>query len=138
MDAVELAQAERLSPKPRTRKAAKASPTARTLAEMRKRGYPFVEVVEKTIRLPGGRMFKRDLFGGFDVIALGKREGAERAEVVLVQTTSASNVASRLTKISELPALPALREANVRLLVHGWDAPTKTRRLWRLREEDIS
>lgn len=109
----------------------KASPTQRSMEVLRERGYQ-VDVVERTFRLPGGRMFKRDLFGGFDLAAVGN------GELVLVQTTSADNVAARITKITDLPALPLLREAGIRLLVHGWMKPTKTIRTWRLREEDIS
>lgn len=108
-----------------------SSPTARSLELLRERGYR-ADVVERTIRLPGGRMFKRDLFGGFDIVAVGN------GEIVLVQTTSGSNVSARLKKLADLEALPLLREAGVRLLVHGWMKPTKTLRTWRLREEDIS
>jgi hypothetical protein len=106
------------------------TPTARTLTEMRKRGY-LADVVERTMRA-GFRTWKRDCFGGFDVIAVG------HGELVLVQTTSAANVSSRIAKVAQLPALAALRDANVRLLVHGWAEPTKTRRTWRLREVDVS
>jgi hypothetical protein len=55
-----------------------------------------------------------------------------------VQTTSASNVSARIRKIADNPTTVNCREANVRLLVHGWAKPTKKRRTWALRVEDVS
>jgi len=105
------------------------TPTARTLRELRKRGLE-ADVVERTYRIPGGGIFKRDLFAAWDVAAVG------HCEFTLVQTTSGSNVAARIKKIADSPATPKLREANVRLLVHGWRRNSKGR--WVLREEDVS
>ena len=106
------------------------TPTARTLRELRRRGLE-ADVVERWIG--GGRFrIRRDLFGCWDVAAVGN------GELVLVQTTSGSNVSSRVKKIADASATPKLRDANVRLLVHGWSRPTKTRRRWRLREIDVS
>jgi hypothetical protein len=104
------------------------TPTARTLRELRRRGLE-ADVVERWI---GGRGFRirKDLFGCWDVAAVGN------GELVLVQTTSGSNVSSRIRKIADAPATPKLREANIRLLVHGWRKNAKGR--WVLREEDVS
>jgi hypothetical protein len=105
------------------------SPTARSLRELRRRGLE-ADVVERTIRLPSGAAFKRDLFAAWDIAAVGN------GEFVLVQTTSSSNMASRISKVADSPATPKLREANVRLLVHGWSKRANGR--WTLREEDVS
>jgi len=103
-----------------------SSPTARTLAEMRKRGY-LVQVVEKWI--PAVRR-RQDLYGFIDVLAI--REG----EIVGVQATSGDNVASRVAKIAEHEHVGAVRRAGIRILVHGWRRNAAGR--WVLREVDCS
>lgn len=102
------------------------SPTSRSLAELRKRGYPLVQVVEKWN--PHARV-RQDLFGVVDVLAVGE-------DIVAVQATSRSNVASRVTKIAESEATPHLRKAGIRLLVHGWSKNRSGR--WQLHEVDVS
>ena len=101
------------------------SPTQRTLAHLRAAGYPLVQVVEKWN--PHARV-RQDLFGVVDVLAVGE-------DIVGVQATSGSHVAARVAKLTESPALPVLRKAGVRVLVHGW---RKVRGRWRLREVDLS
>jgi len=101
------------------------SPTQRTLAQLRAAGYPLVQVVERWN--PYARV-RQDLFGIIDVVAVG-------ADIVAVQTTSGSNVAARVAKITESEALPILRRAGIRVLVHGW---RKVRGRWQLREVDLS
>lgn len=102
------------------------SPTQRTLAEMRKRGY-LAEVVEK--RIP--RVFiTRDLFGFIDVLCVGA-DG-----VVGVQCTSGSNLANRITKIAEHENVGLVRKAGIRILAHGWRKAANGR--WVLREVDCS
>jgi len=103
-----------------------SSPTARTLAEMRKRGY-LVQVVEKWIPAVKRR---QDLYGFIDVLAI--REG----EIVGVQATSGDNVASRVAKIAEHEHVGAVRKAGIRILVHGWRRNAAGR--WVLREVDCS
>jgi hypothetical protein len=107
-----------------------STPTQRSLKHLRSQGYE-ADVVERWI---GGGRFKvrKDLFGSWDIVAV------KPGEVAFVQTTSGSNVSSRIRKIADNPTTPRCREANVRLLIHGWSKPTKTRRTWRLREEDVS
>lgn len=100
---------------------AKTSPTQRTLAEMRKRGY-VCEVVERWN--PWAKV-RQDLFGVIDVLCLGDNE------VVGVQATSYSNVSARLRKIAEHENVAAVRRAGIRLLVHGWNGAA-------LREVDCS
>ena len=102
-----------------------SSPTQRSLAEMRKRGY-LADVTERWIPRA---MVRRDLFGFGDVLAVGDRE------VVMVQATSASNAASRIRKITEHENLAAVRKGGIRVLVHGW---RKVRGRWQLREMDLS
>lgn len=101
------------------------SPTQRTLAHLRDAGYPLVQVVERWN--PYARV-RQDLFGIIDVVAVGD-------DIVGVQATSASNVAKRVTKITDSAALPILRKAGIRVLVHGW---RKSKGRWKLREVDLS
>ena len=102
------------------------SPTQRTLDHLRAAGYPLVQVVERWN--PHAKV-RQDLFGIVDVLAVNE------AGIVAVQTTSASNVAARITKITDSPALPILRKAGIRVLVHGW---TKRKGRWTLREVELS
>ena len=97
------------------------SPTQRTLAEMRKRGY-ICQVVEHWN--PYARI-RQDLFGFGDVLCLGDDE------VVMVQATSYSNTSARIKKISEHENVAAVRQAGIRILVQGWDGS-------KLREVDCS
>ena len=94
---------------------------------MRKRGYPLVQVVEKWIPMIHKRI---DLFGIGDVLCVSE------TEIVIVQCTSSSNAASRVTKIAESDALPILLKAGFRILVHGWRKNSVNR--WVLREVDLS
>ena len=73
-----------------------SSPTARTLDWLRKAGY-LADVAEKWIEVTKQR---KDLFGFIDVVAIG---GGEQG-VLAVQSTSASNHASRVTKILGIAA----------------------------------
>ncbi len=102
-----------------------SSPTQRTLSHLRDAGYPLVQVVERWNPFAHRRV---DLFGIIDVVAVGP-------DIVGVQATSASNVSARVRKITESEALPVLRRAGVRVLVHGW---AKRKGRWRLREVDLS
>ncbi len=102
-----------------------SSPTQRSLAVMRDRGY-LAEVVEQWIPAVKRR---RDLYGFIDILCI--RDG----EVCGVQATSADNVASRVTKITEHENVAAVRRAGIRLLVHGW---AKRKGRWILREVDVS
>lgn len=96
-----------------------ASPTTRSLALLRSEGY-LAEVVERWV--PGANV-RRDLFGIGDVVAL------RGSETLLVQTTSASNVPARVTKIADAPTTAAVRDAGWRIEVHGWE---KRRGRWTL------
>jgi hypothetical protein len=102
------------------------SPTARTLAKLRKEGWlPWV--VEKWI--PGANI-RSDLFGFIDVLAI------RGTETLGVQSTSRSNVASRVKKIAEHENVARVREAGWAIVVHGWAKNSKGR--WECREVDCS
>jgi hypothetical protein len=103
----------------------KPSPTSRSLAMLRDEGY-LAEVVERWN--PHARV-RNDLFGFIDILAV--RDG----EVLGVQTTSGSNTAARIRKIAEHPNTPAVREAGIRIHVHGW---RKLKAGWTVRIEDVS
>jgi hypothetical protein len=102
-----------------------STPTQRTLAEMRKRGF-LAAVVEKWNPHP---RIRQDLFGFVDVIAVGDHE------VVAIQATGAGNVSSRIREIAEHENVGAVRRGGIRILVHGW---SKRRGRWQLREVDVS
>ena len=103
-----------------------SSPTQRSLKLMRERGF-YAEVTEKWI--PGANI-RRDLFGFIDVLCLGA-DGA----IVGVQSTSASNVSARITKIAESPLVGRVRQAGIKIVVHGW---RKVKGRWEAREVDCS
>jgi len=102
------------------------TPTARTLAELRKDGY-LAAVVEKWN--PHAKI-RQDLFGCVDV--LGIREG----ETIAVQATSGSNVASRIKKMTDTEALHTMRKAGWTIQVWGWRKGSHGR--WEVRIEDLS
>ncbi len=110
-------------PKPKKRK---KSPTQRSLEYLRAQGY-LVAIVEKW---NPHACIRQDLFGFIDVLAI------RRDETLAVQVTSADHVAERLTKIGLAEHLPRVREANWRIVVHGWRKNANGR--WTLREVDVS
>lgn len=91
------------------------TPTQRSLAALRELGY-LVEVVEKWNSFTRTR---KDLWGWADLLAI------RRGEVLAVQVTSSSNVSARIRKISESETIHRVREANVRVEVHGWSKNSK-------------
>lgn len=103
------------------------SPTQLTLEHLRQQGYT-VEVVEHWN--PHARR-RTDLFGIVDVLAL------KGDETLAVQTTSATNVSSRINKIADSPNIAAIRDAGWTIRVHGWRKNKAGR--WELhRDEDVS
>jgi hypothetical protein len=88
-----------------------SSPTSRSLDLLRKSGYSAC-VVEKF--LPQARI-RQDAFGA-DVLACH----ATRQEVLLVQCTTASNLASRLKKAKALPQVAAWLQAGGKFECWGW------------------
>lgn len=102
------------------------SPTQRTLAAMRDRGY-IAQVVEHWNAFAKRRI---DLFTVVDVLCVG------HGETVAVQCTSGSNVSARVKKIAECGDTRYMREAGWKILVHGWRKNAKGK--WELREVDCS
>lgn len=105
----------------------KTSPTQRTLAALRERGY----VPAITERWNPWARIRQDLYGFIDVLALHPETG----ETLAVQTTSASNVSARVAKIAKHENLPIVRRAGWRIEVHGW---RKKGREWVCRVVDCS
>ena len=103
--------------------AKKTSPTARSLAVLRERGY-IAEVVERWN--PYARV-RQDLFNCIDIVAL--RHG----ELLGVQTTTTGNMGARVAKILAEPAMLAWVNAGGTLVVHGWAKRGKAK-VWTLKE----
>jgi hypothetical protein len=105
---------------------AKTSTTTRSRDHMLAQGYT-VAVVERWN--PFARI-RQDLFGFIDLLCIGD------GETVAVQTTSGTNVASRVKKIAEHENVGAVRKAGWRIVVHGWTKRKNGR--YELREVDCS
>lgn len=103
------------------------TPTERSLKLMRERGYQ-CHVVEHWNCWTKQR---KDLFGFADILCLGWDE------VIVVQTTSYSNVPARIKKITDHENVGAVRKAGIGILVHGWHVP-KGKRKAEVREVDLS
>lgn len=97
------------------------SPTKRSLALMRERGYTcdIAEYWHAFARI------RKDAFGFIDIWCLGDNE------IIGVQATSMSNVSARVNKIAEHENVAAVRKAGIRVIVQGWDGA-------KLREVDCS
>lgn len=106
------------------------TPTQLTLRQLRADGWPLVEVVERW--LPAQRI-RKDLFGFVDVIAVGH---PDRPGPLLVQATSATNVASRVRKIADHPNIGHVRDAGCFTIeVWGWG---KKGHRWQVRKVDVT
>lgn len=103
------------------------SPISRSKQFLEKQGYK-VWIVEQTIRIPG-RTFKRDLFNGFDLLCV------KDSETLAVQTTTLSNLGSRLEKLAANVYMPDLRKAGWMLNAHGW---RKLKTGWTAKIVDVS
>ena len=101
------------------------SPTQRSLEYLRELGY-HCEVVEKWN--PWKRV-RQDLWGWCDILAI------RRDEVLAVQVTAAG-VAARIKKIQESDTIARVREAGIKVHVHGWTKRASGKYV--LRVEDIS
>lgn len=110
------------------------SPTQRSLKHLRDQGYT-AAIVERYLPIPGAPK-RVDLWGMFDIEAISPPDDAGVRHILYVQTTSGSNVSSRLTKIRASSILPLLMEVpSVRAVVHGWRLNSKRR--WVLREVPV-
>ena len=102
------------------------SPTARSLALLRRRGF-IACPVERWIARAGVR---QDAFGFADVLAAHPRERA----ILLVQATTAAHVSHRLAKARARPELAAWLRAGGRFSVWGW---ARRNCRWHVREVDV-
>jgi len=102
------------------------SPTQRSLEYLREQGY-HPEVVE---RFNSFTKQRKDLWTWCDILAIKKDE------VLAVQVTSSTNVSKRIHKIQESDTVGKVRDAGIRIEVHGWGKNSKGRYV--LRVEDIS
>jgi len=102
-----------------------SSPTQRSLALLRDRGYT-AAVVE---RWNPFAKIRQDLFGCIDVVAVGN------GETVGVQACHYSDVSKRVDKIANADAITAIRAAGWRVVVMGWH---KVKGRWTVREVDVS
>jgi NADH:ubiquinone oxidoreductase subunit B-like Fe-S oxidoreductase len=96
------------------------TPTARSLRLLREAGYAAC-VVEKWVPQAKKRM---DAFGFGDVLACHPGQSS----IVLVQVTTASNLAARVTKAKSLPAAKQWLESGGMIELHGW---VKRAKQWR-------
>jgi hypothetical protein len=88
------------------------SPTARTLAYLRRQGF-VAAIVERWLPRVAR---KRDLFGIADVFAFHPRDRV----FLLVQATSIPHVGDRLARCKGRPELAAWLRAGGAFEVHGW------------------
>ena len=102
------------------------SPTQRSLEFLREQGY-HCEVVEKWNHWTKRRA---DLWTWCDILAIRKDE------VLAVQVTSGSNVSARIKKIQESDTVALVRDAGIRIEIHGWRKAANGRYV--IRVEDIS
>jgi len=97
------------------------SPTQRSLKYLRDEGY-LVAIVEHW--QPFARI-RKDLWGWADLLAI------KRGEVLAVQVTS-EGVASRVAKVTNSETIGRVREAGIRVEVHGWRKNAKGRYIQRV------
>lgn len=102
------------------------SPTQLTLRKLRAEGY-LADVTEKWI--PGANI-RRDLFGFIDILGINGL-----GQVLAVQATSDSNLASRVNKIADHENIGMVRKAGWTILCHGWK---KKNNRWVCRVVDVS
>lgn len=93
------------------------SPTARTLARLRRLGF-VAEPVERFIAGvgEGGRGIRRDWGHFADVLACHPR----KQKILLVQSTTLPNLGARLAKARGRPELAIWLQAGGRFEVQGW------------------
>ena len=108
------------------RKRGGVSPTARTLAECRNRGW-HAQVVEQTIPRT---WIKRDLFGVIDIVAITP------TGILGIQATGGGHNAARRDKILAEPRALAWLQAGAALAVWNWEkqGARTSRKVWTLRE----
>lgn len=116
----------RAEPQPAKRKRkSSTSPTQRTLAECKRRGW-IAGVVERHIPFPKPQGTRIDLFGVIDLVVIvpaipfGVVEPSAPGALLGIQATSDSNHASRRAKILAAPRARQWVEAGGRLELWSW------------------
>lgn len=104
---------------------AKQSPTQRSIAHLKELGY-MVAIVEHWNSFA---RIRQDLWGWCDILAI------KTDEILAVQVT-ASGVSERIKKIEASETVGKVRDAGIRIEVHGWRKNSKG--FYVLRVEDIS
>lgn len=120
--------------------AKRTSPTQRTLAYLRKKGWTCA-VAEKFNPHVGPHGIRQDAFGFLDIICVRSLHPG----VLGVQATSGANVAARVAKISEIDAARVWLEASNKIVVVGWrrlvqrkkDGSKSAVKRWRPRVETV-
>ena len=87
-----------------------ASLNQRTVALLEDQGY----ICDVTESYNAFTKRKKDLFGIFDILAVGN------GETLGVQITSKANMSARIKKIQESPFLPEIIRSGWRIKVIGW------------------
>jgi hypothetical protein len=107
-----------------------SSPTQRTLAECKRRGY-VVQVVERWCQYSRRRI---DLLGGIDIVALTP------AGILGIQACAGASHAARRSKLLAEPRLHAWLAAGGKLAVWSWSkrGARGKRKLWTLREDELA
>lgn len=105
------------------------TPTARTLKYLRTHGWT-ADVVERWI---GPAKVRKDCFGVGDVLAFDARQ------TLLVQCTTADNLAAREKKVRAWAGLSDWLVGGRRLVLHGWAkrGARGKRKLWEVREVEV-
>lgn len=103
---------------------ARTSPTARTLAKLKRDGFT-AGVVEKWIPQTMRRL---DFLGGIDIIACGN------GEIIGIQCTTSAHAAERVEKLRAEPRLTEWMKNGGKLQVWGWSkkGPRGKRKLWQV------
>ena len=98
------------------------SPTQRSLEYLREQGY-HPEIVE---RFNSFTKQRKDLWTWCDILAIKKDE------VLAVQVTSSSHVAERIRKIQDSETVAKVRDAGIRIEVHGHGKNSKGKYVMRI------
>jgi hypothetical protein len=122
---------------PKKKRAKSTSPTQRTLAECRKRGWT-AGVVEQFVRFPAPG-HRRDLFGVIDLVAIvsGDEHPYDQRGILAIQACAGPSHADRRDKILAEPRARQWIEAGGRLELWSWAkrGDRGKRKLWTLRVE---
>lgn len=118
-----------VAPPKKQRRKKSVSPTQRTMAELRARGWT-AQIVER--RVPRVNIL-RDLFGFGDIVALVD-DG-----ILAIQCTSGDHHAHRREKILAEPRALEWLRAGGKIAIWSWEkqGARGKRKTWQLREEEI-